>query len=160
MPDATPVASPASTDGAKHEDFEVELRLDRGYAFHVDLLKPEASSVVIDEEPPLGEGTGITPVRALASAVAACLGSSLLFCLRKARVDVQGLKVVAAGSLVRNARGRLRVGSIRVRLEPEFRGVDAARVGRCQEIFEDFCTVTESVKQGIDVQVEIAANAG
>lgn len=34
------------------------------------------------------------------------------------------------------------------------------RMGRCLEIFESFCTVTESVRQGIDVKVSVEPAGG
>jgi hypothetical protein len=33
-------------------------------------------------------------------------------------------------------------------------------MGRCLEMFEDFCIVGQSVRQGIDVGVEVAAAHG
>ena len=58
--------------------------------------------------------------------------------------------------MVRNQRGRLRIGELKVRLAPEVRPEDRERIARCLELFEDFCIVTQSVRQGIaiDVQVE------
>jgi len=32
---------------------------------------------------------------------------------------------------------------------------DRERMNRCLEIFEDFCLVTQSVRKGIDVQVDV-----
>jgi organic hydroperoxide reductase OsmC/OhrA len=58
-------------------------------------------------------------------------------------------------SLARNERGRLRVGGIRVRIEPRVGAEDAGRIGRCLELFEDFCVVTASVRAGVDVKVEV-----
>ena len=75
---------------------------------------PGARGFRIDETPPLGAGSGPDPSRVLATAMASCLGSSLLFCLRKARIEVRALTVKASGKLVRNERKRLRVGAISV----------------------------------------------
>jgi hypothetical protein len=57
--------------------------------------------------------------------------------------------------MVRNERGRLRVGPLRVTLEPRVRAADHARVGRCLELFEDFCVVTGSVRKGLDIAVQV-----
>jgi hypothetical protein len=32
---------------------------------------------------------------------------------------------------------------------------DAGRLKRCEQLFEDFCTVTSSVRQGIPVNVSV-----
>src|SRR5579884_2834738 len=66
-----------------------------------------------------------------------------------------GLRTTVAGTLVRNERGRLRVGEIRVRLAPAVAPEARERIGRCLELFEDFCVVTESVRRGLPVAVEV-----
>jgi organic hydroperoxide reductase OsmC/OhrA len=145
------------------DGFRVTLALRHGYQFDVDFQQPGVPLLAADEVPPLGEGRGPNPARLLAAAVGNCLASSALFCLRKARIDVLGFAVRVEGSLVRNERGRLRMGPLRVILEPQLRAVDHSRVGRCLELFEDFCVVTESVRRGLDVAVDVrpvAAPAG
>jgi organic hydroperoxide reductase OsmC/OhrA len=56
---------------------------------------------------------------------------------------------------VRNERGRLRIGGLRVRLAPEVTAEQRERMGRCLDLFQDFCLVTESVRDGIAVDVEV-----
>ena len=84
-----------------------------------------------------------------------CLSASLLFCLRKSWADVSGLRTTVDVSLTRNERGRLRIGGIRVRLAPDLAPEQRERLGRCLELFQDYCIVTESVRDGIDVDVEV-----
>lgn len=139
-----------------HEGFEVTLRSRGGFEFGVEFDQPGAAELVLDEPPPLGEGAGPNAARILAAAVGHCLGASLTLCLRKARIDLQELRVTVSGSFVRNERGRLRIGGLAVTLEPDLPAEQRARMGRCLEVFEDFCIVTESVRQGIDVQVTVA----
>jgi organic hydroperoxide reductase OsmC/OhrA len=89
-----------------------------------------------------------------AKAILLCLGgASLLFCLEKARVPVGGLSAQVRGELSRNEKGRLRITSVKVVLRPSVEGVPAERLTRCLDLFEDFCVVTQSVRDGIDVQV-------
>lgn len=142
--------------------FQVTLTLRDGYAFAVDFDQPASpraadGALVLDEPPPLGAGHGPNATRVLAAAIGDCLGASLLFCLRKARVPVNGLRVLVEGTVARNERGRMRIGSLRVRLSPDVPPADRERMGRCLELFEDFCIVTESVRQGIDVDVAVDA---
>jgi len=137
------------------EQFSIALTLQDGYAFTVDFAEGEGPPLVVDELPPLGQARGPNPARLLAAAVGSCLGSSLLFCLRKSRIEVAQLRTTVEGSLVRNERGRLRIGGIRVRLAPELTLEQRARAGRCLELFQDFCMVTESVRDGIAVDVEV-----
>lgn len=139
--------------------FAITLRLDAGYRFSATPDTPGAAPFHIDEGPPLGQGEDASPVQVLAAAMASCLGSSLLFCLGKARVEVVSLRVAARGTLVRNARRRVRVGSLHIELFPEVAPPDVERMKRCLEVFEDFCIVTESVRQGIPVIVGVQTHA-
>lgn len=147
----------AATSPAADEahDFTLALDLGRGYTQTVDFGEPGVAPLTLDEPPPLGAGEGPTPARLLGAAVGGCLGASLVFCMRKAHLDVRGLHTHVTGTLARNERGRLRVHAIRVRLEPVVPAEQHDRVPRCLALFEDFCTVTQSVRQTIDVQVEV-----
>jgi organic hydroperoxide reductase OsmC/OhrA len=136
--------------------FRVGLTLRDGYAFNVEFPGGDVPPMVVDELPPLGEANGPNPARLLAAAVGSCLSASLLFCLRKSRIDVTELHTTVDGSIVRNERGRLRIGGIRVRLAPEAPPEQRERMGRCLDLFQDFCLVTESVRVGIAVDVEVA----
>ena len=150
-----PIVNKAGPAKGQGEGFAVTLTLQQGYQFDVDFQHGSIPRLVVDEHPPLGKGAGPNPVRMLATAVAHCLGSSLLFCLRKARIEPTGLRTTVHGTMVRNEAGRLRIGELRVVLDPSFELGDRERIGRCLELFEDFCIVTGSVRQGIDVHVEL-----
>jgi organic hydroperoxide reductase OsmC/OhrA len=139
------------------EGVSVDLSLRGGYAFEADFNLPGVPPLLLDEPAPLGRGAGPSAARLLAAAVGNCLAASLLFCLRKARVEVESMGTHVDASIVRNERGRMRIGTIRVRLEPALSADDAERIGRCAGLFEDFCIVGQSVLQGIDVQVEVNA---
>ena len=56
---------------------------------------------------------------------------------------------------MRNEHGRLRIGALRVKLAPTVAEQDRPRLARCLELFEDYCVVTESVRDSIGVAVEI-----
>lgn len=137
------------------ERFEVALDLKTGYEFQVDFKEPGIPPLGVDELPPLGEGHGPNPSRLLATAVANCLSASLLFCLRRSRIDVRALHATVTGTLTRNERGRLRIGGFDVKIAVDVAPGDRERMGRCTELFEDFCVVTESVRHGIDVSVGV-----
>lgn len=155
---STPAAEAASGTTAP-EGFSLDVSLDEGFRQTVTFDWPDAAALLVDEPPPLGESGGPNPARLLGAAVATCLGASLLFCLRKARVDVQGLHSHVDGEVMRNERGRLRVSRIRVRLEPVVATEDQPRMARCLEVFEDFCVVTASVRQGVEVDVVVEPRA-
>lgn len=93
----------------------------------------------------------------LAEAVANCLAASLRFCFEKARIEVGDIRCDVEGDIKRTSNGRLRVSQMRVTVEPTVNLQDLERMGRCSDLFEDFCTVTQSIRGGIDVQVELIA---
>jgi uncharacterized OsmC-like protein len=113
---------------------------------------------IIDEDPPLGDGRGPSPEALLGASIGSCLASSLLFCLEKARVTVDKLRVRIDVHKMRNERGRLRIGSIRVGLDAQVPEEHRERFERCRSIFEDYCVVTESVRHGIPVDVDVSTS--
>lgn len=140
--------------------FTVTLEHLEGYAFRLSFDGTAIAPITVDEPPPLGKDEGPNPSRLIAAAVANCLTASLLFCLQKARVQPRGLRTVAHGHLVRNEQGRLRLGGIdvTVTLDPDEAG--RARLERCTGLFEDYCVVTESIRQGVPVAVRITDAGG
>jgi organic hydroperoxide reductase OsmC/OhrA len=139
--------------GTEHVTVSVELK--QGYQFLVDFGTADAPTLLMDEPEPLGEGQGPNASRLLAAAVANCLTASLLFCLRKAHVNVHGMHSEATATLVRDQRGRLRVGAVSVRIHPDVEQAESRRIARCLDLFEDFCVVTQSVRSGLDVSVDV-----
>lgn len=137
------------------ETFKVNVEQKEGFQFLVNFNQEGMPEILTDEAPPVGTGQGPNPARLLAAAVANCLAASFLFCMRKAHIEPQHVAAVVEGELVRNERGRMRIKELRVRLEPTLDEADMPRITRCTEIFEDFCIVTESVRSGIDVLVEL-----
>lgn len=84
------------------------------------------------------------------------MSASLKFCLDRAHIEVQELRTRVEGTIVRNDRGRLRIGSLRVYLEPTLEEEMLERIRRCREVFEDLCIVGQSVREGIDLAVDVA----
>jgi organic hydroperoxide reductase OsmC/OhrA len=109
---------------------------------------------LLDEPPPLGKDRHPNPARILAAAIGSCLSASLLFCLRRAKLEPKGLSSNVELELVRNDRNRLRVGRVDVTLHPEL-DLESGASRACLEAFEDFCVVTQSVRDGIDVHVRV-----
>jgi organic hydroperoxide reductase OsmC/OhrA len=146
-----------ASEGATEEGkLTVSLKLEGEYRFEADFGLPGVQTMTLDEPAPLGEGAGPNPARLLAVAVADCLASSLLFCLRKARIEAAGMEASAVATMARNEKGLLRVSAIDVTLRPSVAAADIPRMNRCLEVFEDFCPVTPAIRQGVDVSVAVA----
>jgi organic hydroperoxide reductase OsmC/OhrA len=131
------------------------VELLRDYEFRVKFDVENVDALIVDEPPPLGRSVGPNASRLLSAAVGNCLSASLLFCMRKAKVEVKKLKTVVRTSLARNREGYWRVTHIKVKIEPEINLENASGFKRCLNIFERYCVVTESVREGIDVKVEV-----
>lgn len=130
---------------------------EEGYRFRVRFDREGVPDLITDESPPLGEGKGPNPSRLLATAVGNCLAASLLFCMGKARLSLDGLEAEVVMEFTRTEAGRLRISGIQVRLIPRWMEETAAKARRCLEIFEDFCVVTEAVRHGVPVTVQVGA---
>ena len=142
------------------ESFSFTMDLEDGYRFLVDFEQEGVPGLLMDEPQPLGDGTGPNAARVLAAAIGNCLSASALYCLRRARIEVHGIHTTVSGSLKRNDAGRLRVSGIRVLIEPVVEQSQQPRMQRCLELFEDFCVVTQSVRAGISVEVDVEPTAG
>jgi len=129
------------------------------YEFQVNFNTEELAPLTVDESPPLGKHAGPSPSRLLAAAIGSCLQSSLLFCAHKARVDVKHLRGEVKVQIVRNENHRLRIGKVEVTIDPEIAEQDRERAGRCMELFKDFCTVTESVRAGIPIEIRVNSHS-
>ncbi|HSW50855.1 MAG TPA: OsmC family protein [Bryobacteraceae bacterium] len=125
------------------------------YEFRVKFDKPELADLTLDEPPPLGRDRGPNPARLLAAAIANCLSASLLFCTRRARVELGPIHAEVKMQIVRNENKRLRVGKVEVVIDPGLSEAEKEKAARCLEIFEDFCIVTQSVREGIDISVSV-----
>lgn len=135
--------------------FKVRVDQVDGYEFRVRFEDKDFADLTVDEPPPLGKDHGPNPTRLLAAAVSNCLAASLLFCLQRAKAKVTGMSAEAEVELVRNEQRRLRVGHIDVRLRPGGLAPDDPALQACLGTFEDFCVVTQSVRQGLDVRVTV-----
>jgi len=144
-----------------NHDYQVTVRYTRDYEFAAEFDEhPEFSPITFDEPPPLGEGAGPNAAAVFGAAIGDCLATSLVFCLRKARASIGDVTAHVTTHVARNPQGRLRVTGIDVELQPVLLDPDLSRLERCEGLFEDFCTVTASVRQGIPVNVTVAKPAG
>jgi uncharacterized OsmC-like protein len=127
-----------------------------GYKFKAEFDAEGTPDLIVDESKPLGENSGPNPTRLLSVAVGHCLSSSLIFCLTKARIRVKNLATTIKATQERNKEGRLRVGKLEVQMHLTVDENDKSRVPRCLSLFEQYCTVTQSVRKGIDVAVNVS----
>lgn len=137
------------------ESVETRLLLINGYKFDVDFDVDYIPNLIVDEPKPIGEGAGPSAPRLLSAAVGQCMSSSLIYCLKKARISVRNLETRVKTNLFRNENGQLRIRSIDIQIDLKVNEEDKTRVQRCLTIFEDYCTVTQSIRKGIQVNVKV-----
>jgi len=137
----------------------IQLSQKQNYQFEIE-FGGQVPTILGDEPPPLGTGQGPSPVQFLAAAVGNCLSDSLLFALRKFKQAPEPLRCDVTAEVGRNEQGRMRVLGIKAVLKL---GVPAASLEHLDRVlgqFEAFCTVTQSVGQGIPITIEVLDSTG
>jgi organic hydroperoxide reductase OsmC/OhrA len=146
------------TDAEKHEKtFSVSMKLLEKYLFEVDF--GEFGNIMTDEPPPLGDGEGPNPSAMLAAAVANCMSASLLFALRKYQDDPGELRATVTGTVERVEK-YLRVTAMHVEIHLGKNASLLPALPKVMSQFENFCVVTQSVRHGVPVTVDVVDAAG
>jgi organic hydroperoxide reductase OsmC/OhrA len=123
-------------------------------------IPPGMSQSVADEPPPLGEGAGPAPTQLLAASVANCLSSSLVFASARSKEDPGRLVTTVSCEIGRNERNRLRVTGMNITITLGVAPDQLPHFGRALEQFEDFCTVSQSVRNGIPYSLTVKGPDG
>lgn len=133
---------------------QVQLQQKQDYQFDIT-FGGTVPPIMGDEPAPLGLGQGPSPVQLLAAAVGNCLSDSLLFALRKFKQTPEPIRCVVQAQVGRNAEGRLRVLGINAALTLGAPAAPFQHLDRVLAQFEAYCTVTQSVGQGIAIHTEV-----
>lgn len=132
--------------------------------FKCELGNMKVDDCYIDEEHPQEvDMLGPNPSRLLGLAILGCLSASFIFCLKKRNFKVDDFTAEAEVIISRNEKGFLRIKKIDVNIKPNITDPDALkRAKQCLKsakdgvsFFEQYCTVTQSVRFGIDVNVNL-----
>lgn len=136
-------------------DIRVLLEQEGPYAFKVNFEGAGLAVLHTDEPAPLGEGAGPNPSAILLTSIANCLGASLLFALRKFKNAPGPIRAEIVARKERNAEGRWRIPRAEVTIHLSDKAADLEHFDRVLAQFEQFCIVTQSVREGVDVAVRI-----
>ncbi|MFN7182774.1 MAG: OsmC family protein [Thermomonas haemolytica] len=130
------------------------------YAFRISFEGTGLEALHSDESAPLGGGAGPNPSHLLLAGVANCLSASLVFALRKFKNAPGPIRTEIVAHKARNAAGRWRI----PRAEVTIRLADpAAKLEHFERVlaqFEEFCIVTQSVREGMQVDVKVVDAEG
>lgn len=137
----------------------ITLRQRQDYSFDVD-FGPGIAVLLADEPAPLGTGLGPSPVQLLAAAVGNCLSDSLLFALRKFKQAPEPLQCSVEAEVGRNEQKRLRVLKMTAALHLGVPAAALEHLDRVLDTFEAYCTVTQSVGQGIPIELQVYDSTG
>lgn len=139
------------------KSFTVSLQLLENYVFQADF--GDFGRIITDEDPPLGDGEGPTPIHLLAAGVLNCLSASLLFAVRKHKGNPGDISATISGTVAR-VDGRLRIESMDAEIHLANDAAELPNLEKALSQFESFCTVTQSVRAGIHVNTRVFDNKG
>ncbi len=138
----------------------VTLSHQSDFRFEVDFGLAGAPRLSTDAMPPLGRGSGPDSEMLLMAAVGNCLSASLAFSLRKFKNDDVPIRTTVDTTLARDERGRLRVQSMAVDIRLGVPANTLRFADRAIGQYEEFCTVTQSVRVAIPVTVRVFDSTG
>jgi len=143
---------------------KVGITLEKDMIFKCELGEMKVKDCYIDDtHKDEVDMLGPNPSRMLAMGVLSCLSASFIFCLKKRNFNLDDLKAEAEITIARNEKGFWRVKKIDVAINAKIEDPDVRkRAEQClkkaansKPFFENFCIVTESVRSGIEVNVDL-----
>ncbi|MCY3409996.1 MAG: OsmC family protein [Candidatus Heimdallarchaeota archaeon] len=138
--------------------FKVKLERIDGMQFKTTFDFEHFPELMFDEPETVPTGRNEYPnaSRILAASVGNCLSASLSFCLEKSRVPLDGLVTEVTGEIARADSGFWRVKKIDVDIKAKYNELDDVtrkKFNRCKEMFFNYCIVSASIKDGIEINV-------
>ena len=136
---------------------EVKIKLEKDMIFKCDLGGMKLEDCYIDDtNQEEADMWGPNPARLLGMALLGCLSASYVFCLQKRNFTTDDLQATGKVIIGRNEKGFVRVKRVDVTIDVKVTD-DAMRkrAEQCKKMFEQYCTVTAAVVEGIDVNVDV-----
>ena len=136
---------------------KVGLKQKEELIFKCDLGSLNNVNLYIDEKNKKeNEKIGTSPAKLLALSVLSCLALSFSFCLKKENFSLSGFEGNAEVIITRNDKGFWRVKKINVEMNPK---IDTPkmrkRADQCRKFFEQYCIISESLRSGFEVNVNL-----
>ena len=136
---------------------KVGITLEKEMIFRCDLGDMKVKDCYIDDTHKNEvDMLGPNPSRMLGLALLGCLSASFIFCLKKKNLTLDDLKAEAELTIARNEKGFWRVMKVDVDINIKISDpVTRKRADQCKKMFEQYCIVTQAVREGIDVEVNL-----
>ncbi|MFX1237890.1 MAG: OsmC family protein [Promethearchaeota archaeon] len=116
------------------------------------------NSIHIDE-PESFNGTelGPSPVEYVLIGIGGCLGSTLSYCLKKKGLEINKLEIIIDGKIRHEEPyNRLRITSVDAELHLNMKdNGNTGEIDSCVESFLKYCIVSNSISQGIPIDVKV-----
>lgn len=133
----------------------VQLKQKKDFQFEISFGN-NLPTILGDEPPPIGEGKGPSPAQFLAAAVGNCLSDSLFFAIKKYNGNPEPITCDVTATIGRNDQGRLRITHMKAVIQLGVAAEELNHLDRVLSQFEAFCTVTQSVGQGIPIDISVS----
>ena len=137
--------------------FGARIEFIEGFKFKSQAFEGDnahGAPVISDEPDPIGTNAGPSTPSMLAMAVGHCLSASLVETLRHAGIHVKTLTTEAVAVVMPNEDGNPRIKEINVSIRPVL-DKESGNIKRCIDVFENYCTVCQSIRAAIPVHVEV-----
>ncbi|MFX1501576.1 MAG: OsmC family protein [Promethearchaeota archaeon] len=136
---------------------KVELKLEEKMLFRCNLGKLKMDDLYIDErKEKRNDRIGPSPVKLLGLSVLSCLAASFEFCIEKKNLFLSDLEGRAEVTVARNTNKFWRIKKIDVEIVPKIDNPELLnRVNQCKKLFEQYCIISESLKKGIEINVNL-----
>ncbi|MFX1275348.1 MAG: OsmC family protein [Promethearchaeota archaeon] len=148
----------------REEDAIAEIKLEKDLVFKTSIGLGRFKDFFIDETLDNNKDLeGPDAAQMLGMAILSCLSASFIFCLAKRNLNLDDLEARAEISFKKIDRGYTRVKEINIKIVPRTRNeATLKRINQCVKemksgkmMFEENCIITESVREGIKVTVDI-----
>ncbi|MFW9998677.1 MAG: OsmC family protein [Candidatus Hodarchaeota archaeon] len=136
---------------------KVSLKKEEEMIYRCDLGGIKMQSLYIDESRKnIKEKIGPSPAKLLALSILSCLSLSFEFCLQKTGFILSDLNGSAEVIIARNDKDFWRIKKIDVNIEPIIKNPEMRkRADQCQRFFEQYCIISESLRKGIEINVNL-----
>jgi len=109
------------------------------------------------DEPASFHGTDLGPsaVEYLLIGIGGCLGTTFIYCLQKNNIELETFEVVVEGELSRTG-PKMLLRLVNVDVDMKFTPKEASsdvEINRCMKEFTEYCIVTNSIAEGVNVNV-------
>ncbi|MEJ2249248.1 MAG: OsmC family protein [Candidatus Lokiarchaeota archaeon] len=110
------------------------------------------------DEPSSFHGTnkGASPVEYLLLSIGSCLGSTFVYCLKRAKIRFKDLNIIVDGTLKHKGfKGSLRIISIKVDISIEMIEGNKQDFKKCEKNFQKYCIISNVIDKNIKLDINI-----